>query len=384
MSIRKRLSKRSKNGYVYEVNFTYKENGITMRHFKSGFQTKKEAQDYEILKKSEIHDEGKLIKNTKKTLSEVYEEFLEIGSSRYQPATIYGTKKCYHYFEKELGKIPIKSIDYTLLQKYFNNRKNEGIETNKSIKKAISRILNYAIRAGYIKSNPLNLVAVIGVDRHMEHNKILSHEDFSALIQALNDIGDFRYQAYAIAIQIGYYTGLRISEVLALSKEDIDFEKNMIFINKKLFYKGLKKEEYIVSSQMKSKTSKSEVPLANVLKTTLIEWFTNNPYDKVICDSEGYYLNPNVLSIQVKKVANKLGIQFHFHMLRHTFSTNIVTNQVDLKTAQELMRHSHINTTMSIYTHLNNQHKIDVINTVFKTECGENVANTTTNKNNQI
>ncbi len=71
-------------------------------------------------------------------------------------------------------------------------------------------------------------------------------------------------------------------------------------------------------------------------------------------------------------------------MLRYTFSTNIVTNQVDLKTAQELMRHSRINTTMSIYTHLNNQHKIDVINTVFKIECGENVANTTINKKSQV
>ena len=46
MSIRKRASKKAKNGYVYEVYFPYKQNGITYRYSKSGFKTKKEAQDH--------------------------------------------------------------------------------------------------------------------------------------------------------------------------------------------------------------------------------------------------------------------------------------------------------------------------------------------------
>ena len=41
MSIRKRTSKKAKNGYVYEVYFNYKTNGITNRYTKSGFKTKK-------------------------------------------------------------------------------------------------------------------------------------------------------------------------------------------------------------------------------------------------------------------------------------------------------------------------------------------------------
>ncbi len=39
-------------------------------------------------------------------------------------------------------------------------------------------------------------------------------------------------------------------------------------------------------------------------------------------------------------------------MLRHTYVTMLVINIVDLKTVQDLMRHSNINTTMSIYTHI--------------------------------
>lgn len=58
MPIRKRTSKKAKNGIVYEVYFTYKENGITMRYSKSGFATKKEAKDHEALKKLKFKRQG--------------------------------------------------------------------------------------------------------------------------------------------------------------------------------------------------------------------------------------------------------------------------------------------------------------------------------------
>lgn len=47
MSVIKRKSKKAKNGYLYEVNFTYKVNGITKRYWKRGFVTKKEAIEHE-------------------------------------------------------------------------------------------------------------------------------------------------------------------------------------------------------------------------------------------------------------------------------------------------------------------------------------------------
>lgn len=378
MSIRKRTSKKAKNGYVYEVYFSYKINGITERYSKSGFKTKKEAQEHEVLMLAELKENGSIKKEIKKSLENVYHEFLEVGSAQYQSSTIYSTKKNYHYFEKELGQLPIATIDYSILQKYFNSRSKYGIETNKNIKKTISRILNFAIKVGYIKSNPLNLVTVTGVENHLDHEKVLLYDDFKTIINALDKV-DFKRKAYSIAIQIGYYTGLRISEVLALNKSDFDLDNNLIFINKKLLYKDLKKENYTTSNQMKSKTSKAIIPLANPLKHSLIEWFKKNPYEKVICDIDGYYINPNVLSLDIKKLAKNLGISFHFHMLRHTFATNLVNSNVDLKTAQELMRHSNINTTMSIYTHVNDQHKINVINNVFDIKSVEKVSKTNNN-----
>ena len=53
MSVRKRESKKAKNGYVWEVYFKYKENAKVMRFSKYGFSTKKDAEEYEIKVKSD-------------------------------------------------------------------------------------------------------------------------------------------------------------------------------------------------------------------------------------------------------------------------------------------------------------------------------------------
>lgn len=371
MGVVKRKKKNNK-GFTFEVNFTYKDNGITKRYFKGGFHTKKEALNHEIMMKAQVQEKGTIKKEVKKTFEDVYNEFLENGTLQYQQATIHNTKRYYNDF-KSLCKVPIKNFNYQLLQRYFNSRSNKGIETNRCIKKAINRVLNYAIKVGYIENNPLSLVIVTGVDSHMEHEQILSENDFIKLVSALDEQSTFNYHAYSIAIQIAYYTGLRISEVLALDKDDIDMKNDIINVNKKLCYLGLKKDEFYTTHQMKSKKSRSIIPLVYPLKQSLIKWLDMNPYEKLLCDCDECYINPNVLSSSVKKISKPLNIDFHFHMLRHTFITNLVMNAVDLKTTQELARHSNINTTMSIYTHIQEEHKKSALNNVFNKKCGQNV-----------
>lgn len=376
MSIRKRESKKAKGGHVYEVFITYKENGITQHYTKRGFATRKEAEYHETLIKAEIQENGKIRKEVKKTFEDVYNEFLELGCDKYQYNTICITKKVFQtHLQKTIGHYLITEFDYTLLQKFFNSLADGGITKNKNIKKAINRVLNYAVTVGYISSNPINLITVKGVEIVNKKEKVISLEDFNRLIDELEEIGDYKRQCYAVALQIGLYTGLRMSEVLALDKEDIDFYNNIIHVNKKLNYLGLTKKELFVTHQMKSKSSNAYIPLADKLKVILLKWFKINPYDKIVCDIDGNYLHPNVFTKEVTQAAKKLGIYFHYHMLRHTFATMLVTNKVDIKVAQELMRHSSFNTTMTLYTHINDEKKRNAVNDVFNSTCVENVLN---------
>lgn len=160
-----------------------------------------------------------------------------------------------------------------MLQKYFNSRNEHGISVNKNVRSVINNVLNYAIKLSYINSNPMPLVNIGGIDKAKDKEQILLDSEINTIINKLEQTNDFTYQAYAAAIQIGRYTGLRISEVFALDKKDFDFENDTIDINKKLVYQELKKEQLYHINKMKSKKSKAIIPLANILKNTLIEWF---------------------------------------------------------------------------------------------------------------
>lgn len=366
MPIRKRERKKMKNGYVYEVYINYYDNGIKNRYSKSGFRTWKDAKNHEAMIYAKLEKKGNVQKKCKKTFDQVYQEFLEIGCGNYQENTVTSTKNIYNTFlHKDIGNKLITTFNYAFLQNYFNSKSKQGLATNKNIKKAINRILDFSVKLGYIETNPINLVSVKGIDTTRNENKVISDNDFQLIIKRLSEKETFKYMTYRIALIIGYYTGLRVSEVLGLEKEDIDFQNNTISVKRKLVYKGLRKQDFYTTQQMKSKKSHAVIPLASPLKQELQKWFRINPYEKIICDENGYYINPNTMGQDIKAITNKEGIHFHFHMLRHTFSTKLVLGNVDIKTTQELMRHSNFNTTMSLYTHINDEHKQEVINQIF-------------------
>ena len=245
MAIRKRVSKKVKNGYVYEVNFAYKTNGISYRYWKGGFKTKKEAQEHENLKRMEFANSVNRVQDCNKTLKEVYDEFMEIGSTEFQYNTIYNTKKTLHYWygkdaTMDLGNIPIRDIGYRTLQQFFNKRSDCGKACNEDIKTALRRIFVYAIRSEYISSNPIEYVKVTGAENKKEKH-VLTYDEFRLILRELKNKNTFEYDAISMAVVIGFYTGLRISEVMALQKEDFDLEENTIYVHRKLNYKGKKK-----------------------------------------------------------------------------------------------------------------------------------------------
>lgn len=61
-----------------------------------------------------------------------------------------------------------------------------------------------------------------------------------------------------VFLYLGYFLGTRKSETLALTKDDVDFENNYIYISKRLEYHGLKRSEYHLTERMKTKGSKSK------------------------------------------------------------------------------------------------------------------------------
>ena len=366
MSIIKVPSKKAKKGYTYKVTFKYKENDITRTYSKSGFIVKKDAQEHESMVKAQINQDGYLKKVCNDSLNKVFNDWLKVDSGLYALNTINLYKRIYNkYIYSTIGKEKIISLKYKDIQAFINES-NVSYDNCVAIKKVLNNVFKYAIKNEYIETNPIAYIEITKTKEKKEINNYLSLEEYNMIIEKLNH-GSFYARALSIAISIGYHTGLRISEIFALNKSDIDFINDTITVNKQLLEREGKNKDLKIKTKLKTSSSNSVLPLVPTLKEILIEWFDINPYEKVVCNEEGYYLNPVSAQARVKKIASDLGIQgFHFHMLKHTLITNLYKSGVDVKTTQELARHSNINTTLNVYTHLEENSKKDTLNNVFE------------------
>lgn len=156
---------------------------------------------------------------------------------------------------------------------------------------------------------------------------------------------------------------MRLSEVRALDKQDIDFNNKLIFVDKSLY---VDETNTVHIKDTKTVSSRASIPLPYQLEVILIDWFEDNQSDHVVVDNDFNYLNPKLIKSFLLNYSRKIDKKISFHMLRHTYTTTLWKNDVDPKTAQTLLRHKDFNTTMSIYTHLDNESLNDVVDNIFK------------------
>lgn len=248
-----------------------------------------------------------------------------------------------------------------------------GIATLKNMKKIFNVTFKYAMKSEYIPSNPMLMVELNAKINKKEKVMEITEEQFTELCKRVlivdKNVADresqyWNYFNYFIALYIGWYLGLRISETLGLKKSDIDFEHDTVKIQRRLEYQGLHKDEIYLTERMKTKDSKAELPLAEPLKDLLILWFRENPYDLVICDINGRLIHPATINFRIRKIGREIGIDFHYHLLRHSFASRLVRNNINPIVVQKVMRHSQISTTLEKYSHANFNDKREAIDTL--------------------
>ena len=377
MSIREREGKK---GITYQVYFPYKnELGISCIYRKGGFNTKKEAKAHETLLKAQIAKNGYLNQDCELTLDHVFKGYFETFKKRkVSKATIQHYENIYkNHIKQALGHYKIIKLKYPTLQKYFNECSNLSKGLQENIKKVLNNVFKYACKCCYIENNPVSLVDLTGIEP-TEKKKTITYQELEMIIETTKnrDCKDsFRNYSIVISLYIGYYSGLRLCETLALEKCDFDFINNEIHITKQLDCIGKQTKVLKTTNKLKTNSSSAVIPLAEPLKEILVKWFNKNPYNHVICDIEGNYIHDSFIKTTLKQISKKTNIYFHFHMLRHTFISNLANNGVEPQIAKELARHSDIATTMNIYTHVNEDKQKQAINNVFGSKSVKKVSN---------
>ncbi len=151
-----------------------------------------------------------------------------------------------------------------------------------------------------------------------------------------------------LILSVLYSTGLRVSELIEIKIQDIDFSERTIFI------KGKGNKERIV---LFDKDTKEEISAYLNFRVKKSEYLLVNNY--------GHPLSARYIQMMIKKYAEKAEIKKNVtpHVLRHSYATHLLKRGVDIRIIQQLLGHSSILSTQ-IYTNV----EMDIIRNVYDNE----------------
>ena len=274
------------------------------------------------------------------------------------------------------------------IQKYYNKLSENGKTESqiKNLNKVLKGAFNYAVQEGYALKNPCQFVSIPKkeiedfdeTDEEDDDIEIYDNDTIDKIINiCYNEInsGSIDYLYYMILFELG--TGLRQAEVLGIQNKNVDdnvrVRKQLQKIKK---FKNKKSDGY----EYKLITPKTPSSIRNVdlpdVTNKLIDKFKDIQKEK--WESQNKIFNDNSLlfttsTCNIIDAANLLkrwkkflfdnSIEYKkWHSLRHSYASLLFQAGADLKTVQELLGHSDINTTVKIYVHVFPETKKEAVN----------------------
>ena len=201
--------------------------------------------------------------------------------------------------------------------------------------------------SGEIKENPFDKLH-IRIHSPQQLPRIIPEQIVQALLQSAYDAyaqGDREVLRDILVLELLFSTGLRVSELCALSQDTFLLSDSGL----RLLVKGKGRKERIIQI-----TTSELLQLAQ----TYCDVFSKEIQEQgaILFNRRGHPLSPQSVRRIINKYLNRIGVSNHVtpHMFRHTFATSLLEAGMDIRYIQSLLGHSSISTTQ-IYTHVTAQ-----------------------------
>lgn len=229
--------------------------------------------------------------------------------------------------------------------------------SRKSTQDAIICLKNILKIANYLGVAETKSVTVLwGTDNMEKHPKIEAYnkDQVKKFVASLEEEPSFKN----LGILMTIYTGMRIGEVCALQWSDINIEEKVIVVSKtiqRIYVEdeetGKMKTEIQITSP-KTKSSQREIPIVPKLFKIMKDFSRCCRPDYYICSGTAQPIEPRTYRNYYLRKLKEFGLpRLKFHGLRHTFATQLISSNADVKTVSTILGHSNIATTLNTYVH---------------------------------
>ena len=188
-----------------------------------------------------------------------------------------------------------------------------------------------------VQRNPMELVKLKGTSKRLKKPQILTPETFQELVSMLRE-------PYRTMVFVAMCTGMRVSEVLALRWEHIDFEAGAMLVQQGVVNGRI--------GRVKTEASNDYIPLDPEFARILRDWKGARTTGLVFPShvTGGCYYAGIIQQQILKPAGEKIGLPgIGWHVFRHTYRSFLDETGAPIGVQQKLMRHSNVATTMNVY-----------------------------------
>jgi integrase len=252
--------------------------------------------------------------------------YLESAGAKNKPSTMTRYRMTCALFRSlpELFNRPLHGINVQVLDRFIAHRKSQD-RSNGTINRELT-LLGGILRKAQDYEYITKLPKIELLKYHSQRNRFLIGDEEERL---LKHSGPKLREVIVFALN----TGMRQGEILSLTWKNIDFERNLIFVEN-------------------TKNSLTRyIPMNKLVKELLLAKYMSRSSD----DSKVFnYRNANGLRIAFWWATKHARVEgFRFHDLRHTFASRLVMKGAHIRTIQELLGHKSLAMTQR-YSHLAN------------------------------
>ncbi len=242
----------------------------------------------------------------------------------------------------------VDKIDYQTVLDYLTKLKKKKLAPSTISRNAaaIKTFHKFLIREGLTENFPTANLKLPKTPRRLP--KVFSVGQIINLLNQPQGLTPAGLRDKAI-LEVLYGAGVRVSELISLNIEDIDFESGYI----RVFGKGSKERIVPIGSYALE-------AISDYLKKGRIKMTKGYYSDALFLNQRGKRLTRQGCWKILNKYAKQAGLKnVHPHSLRHSFATNLLQAGADLRSVQEMLGHADISTTQ-IYTHVSREHLKEV------------------------